>query len=158
MINDTTIILPDRRGNNRLDTLSNIVDTGWAGLIFFVPGIDEALRINGTALLKTKLCQTPACASRFRNAERHIIACKRHVDARSKKALSGSPNTSRHRTLLTTPPSPPCMRARQPTDPRRPRRWSLRQWLYQACLCLWLSASASSHPSPSRQGWRWQWS
>jgi PPOX class probable FMN-dependent enzyme len=48
---DKTILIPDSPGNNRLDTLSNILDTGQVGLIFFIPGVDETLRINGIACL-----------------------------------------------------------------------------------------------------------
>ena len=46
-----TIAIPDRRGNNRLDTLENIVRDGRVALLFLIPGCDEALRINGTAII-----------------------------------------------------------------------------------------------------------
>jgi PPOX class probable FMN-dependent enzyme len=46
-----TLLIPDAPGNNRLDTLENIVQTGQVGLLFLVPGVDETLRINGTATL-----------------------------------------------------------------------------------------------------------
>lgn len=49
VIDDTHIAFPDRPGNNRLDTLQNIVSNPAVGLLFFVPGIDEMLRINGHA-------------------------------------------------------------------------------------------------------------
>jgi uncharacterized protein len=48
-----TLLLPDRRGNNRLDSLRNIVVDGRVGLLFLVPGIGVALRVNGTAELST---------------------------------------------------------------------------------------------------------
>jgi len=51
VIDDTTLVIPDRPGNNRLDTMSNLVHAPEVGLIFFIPGIDETLRINGTASL-----------------------------------------------------------------------------------------------------------
>jgi PPOX class probable FMN-dependent enzyme len=50
---DHTLLLPDRPGNNRLDSFSNIIATGRIGLLFFVPGVDEMLRVNGTAELRT---------------------------------------------------------------------------------------------------------
>ncbi len=50
---DRTLLLPDRPGNNRLDSFSNIIGTGRIGLLFFVPGVDEMLRVNGTAELRT---------------------------------------------------------------------------------------------------------
>jgi hypothetical protein len=48
---DTGLLIPDASGNNRLDTLTNIVETGRLGLLFLLPGVDETLRINGRALL-----------------------------------------------------------------------------------------------------------
>lgn len=51
VLDDRTLALPDRPGNNRLDTLSNLMAEAEAALIFFVPGIDETLRVNGTAEL-----------------------------------------------------------------------------------------------------------
>ncbi len=50
---DHTLLVPDRPGNNRLDSFSNIIETGRIGLLFFVPGVDEMLRVNGTAELRT---------------------------------------------------------------------------------------------------------
>ena len=44
VLDDHTIAIPDRPGNNRLDTLSNIVTDAEVGLLFFIPGIDETLR------------------------------------------------------------------------------------------------------------------
>lgn len=43
------IAIPDRPGNKRLDSLTNIVETGQAGIIFLIPGIEDTLRINGRA-------------------------------------------------------------------------------------------------------------
>lgn len=49
VLDDKTLIVPDRLGNNRIDTLLNIVENPHVGLIFFVPGINETLRVNGRA-------------------------------------------------------------------------------------------------------------
>ena len=49
ILDDTTIAIPDRPGNNRLDTLENIVVNPAVGLLFVVPGMNETLRVNGTA-------------------------------------------------------------------------------------------------------------
>ena len=48
-----TVLIPDAPGNNRLDTLENIIGTGKLGLFFMIPGIDETLRVNGTARLSS---------------------------------------------------------------------------------------------------------
>ena len=47
IIDDRTLVIPERRGNNRLDSLANIVANPKVGLLFLVPGINETLRING---------------------------------------------------------------------------------------------------------------
>lgn len=41
--------IPDLNGNNRLDSLHNVIETGQIGLLFVVPGLGETLRVNGTA-------------------------------------------------------------------------------------------------------------
>jgi PPOX class probable FMN-dependent enzyme len=50
---ETTLLLPDRRGNNRIDSLRNIVLSPAVGLLFMVPGVNETLRVNGRAHLST---------------------------------------------------------------------------------------------------------
>lgn len=49
----TTLLLPDRRGNNRVDSLRNIVADPRVALLFLVPGIGVTLRVNGRARLRT---------------------------------------------------------------------------------------------------------
>jgi len=66
VIDDRTIHLPDALGNNRLDSYTNIVETGRCGTIFFIPGMDETLRINGRARLRNE----PEILARFPR-ERH---------------------------------------------------------------------------------------
>lgn len=48
---DGHLLLPDSPGNNRLDSLTNIAATGKVGLLFMIPGFDETLRVNGSAVL-----------------------------------------------------------------------------------------------------------
>jgi uncharacterized protein len=66
---DHTLLLPDRPGNNRLDSFSNIIGTGRVGLLFFVPGVDEMLRINGSAELRTDEALTSQCVERGKPAQ-----------------------------------------------------------------------------------------
>ncbi len=61
VIDEHTLVIPDWAGNNRLDTFSNIMETGRIGAIFLVPGINEALRVNGTASLRTDEAFTSLC-------------------------------------------------------------------------------------------------
>jgi PPOX class probable FMN-dependent enzyme len=48
---ESTLLIPDVPGNNRLDSLENILVTGRVGLLFLIPGVDETLRVNGSAAL-----------------------------------------------------------------------------------------------------------
>ena len=48
---DATLLMPDWRGNNRLDTLRNIVEDGRISLMFMVPGEDNVVRVNGRAIV-----------------------------------------------------------------------------------------------------------
>lgn len=49
IVDNKTLLMPDAKGNNRVDSLVNIIETGHVGCLFLIPGIDETLRINGTA-------------------------------------------------------------------------------------------------------------
>jgi len=49
IVNDKKILLPERRGNNRIDGLRNILSDSRVALIFFVPGVRETVRVNGRA-------------------------------------------------------------------------------------------------------------
>jgi len=53
VLDDHTLLIPDRRGNNRLDSLANIIANAQVGLLFLVPGIGETLRVNGRASVVT---------------------------------------------------------------------------------------------------------
>jgi PPOX class probable FMN-dependent enzyme len=52
VLDDTTCAIPDRPGNNRLDTMNNILQHPQIGLIFLIPGVNETLRINGVAEIR----------------------------------------------------------------------------------------------------------
>src|SRR5262249_11544674 len=51
VLDEHTIVIPDRPGNQRADSLSNIIANPQVGLLFLVPGKDETLRVNGAARL-----------------------------------------------------------------------------------------------------------
>lgn len=51
VLDDNTLALPDWPGNNRLDTLLNIEANPQVGMLFLIPGVDESLRVNGTAVI-----------------------------------------------------------------------------------------------------------
>jgi len=66
VLNSHTLLIPDAPGNNRLDTLENIVATGHVGLLFLLPGVDETLRVNGTAVLSTAAADIALCTDEKR--------------------------------------------------------------------------------------------
>ena len=58
---EKTLLIPDRRGNNRIDSLRNIVADPRVALLFLIPGVGETLRVNGRALI----CTQPSLLQRF---------------------------------------------------------------------------------------------
>lgn len=53
ILDDRTLLVPDRRGNNRIDTLRNIIADPRVACLFMIPGVNECLRINGRAAVST---------------------------------------------------------------------------------------------------------
>ena len=98
-----TLMLPDRRGNNRVDSLRNLLTDPRISLLFLIPGVGETLRVNGRAVISTDpdLCRSFAMADKLPRsvivvtAERVYFQCpkalvrsrlwdpSRHVDRRS---------------------------------------------------------------------------
>lgn len=70
VLDDTTIAIPDRPGNNRLDTWENVVQNPAVGLLFLIPGMNETLRING----RGRLTADPDLCARFEVKSRPAIA------------------------------------------------------------------------------------
>ncbi len=61
---DHTLLMPDRRGNNRIDSLLNVVRDPRVALLFLIPGLGETLRVNGTA----RISIDPSLVQRFEMA------------------------------------------------------------------------------------------
>lgn len=85
VIDSKTLALPDRRGNNRLDSIRNLIDDSRASLLFLIPGIGETLRVNGDAFIVNDpaLCESfemqgklPATVIIFR-VERVYFQCQK---------------------------------------------------------------------------------
>ncbi len=53
VLDHRTLLLPDRPGNRQVDTLMNLVERPFVGMVFFVPGLAETLRVNGRAEIST---------------------------------------------------------------------------------------------------------
>jgi uncharacterized protein len=58
---EKTVLIPDRRGNNRADSLRNIIANPYVALLFLIPGVGETLRVNGRAIIST----APTLLERF---------------------------------------------------------------------------------------------
>ena len=105
-IDDHTVIIPDWTGNNRLDTFTNIIDTGRIGAIFLVPGVDEALRINGAASLRNDEAFTSLCEvnGRFPKVVVHIAVREAYLHC-AKAIMRGqlwAPEAKVERKVLPT--------------------------------------------------------
>ena len=67
ILNETALAIPDWPGNNRLDSFANIVANPQVALLFFIPGVQETLRVNGAA----EITMNPELLSRWeRNGKR----------------------------------------------------------------------------------------
>ena len=66
VVDAQTLLIPDSPGNNRLDTLENIIHTGKLGMLFLIPGMDETLRVNGTACLSDDAADLALCTTEVR--------------------------------------------------------------------------------------------
>ena len=51
VLDETMLLIPERPGNRRIDSLRNILQTGGVALLFLIPGVEETLRVNGRARL-----------------------------------------------------------------------------------------------------------
>lgn len=105
-MDDNTVIIPDWTGNNRLDTFTNILESGRIGAIFLVPGVDEALRINGAASLRTDEAFTSLCEvnGRFPKLVVHITVKEAYLHC-AKAIMRGQlwmPEAKVERNVLPT--------------------------------------------------------
>ena len=85
ILDETTLFIPDRPGNNRIDTMSNIINNPEVGLLFLVPGYEDCLRVNGfaeivkdEALLKAAMVRsrTPKLGIRVNVREAYLHCAK----------------------------------------------------------------------------------
>jgi PPOX class probable FMN-dependent enzyme len=85
-----TVLMPDRPGNNRLDSFTNIIQTGRIGLLFFVPGVDEMLRVNGTAELRTDEALCGQCVEQGKAPKVVVTVAVREAYLHCAKAIMRS--------------------------------------------------------------------
>lgn len=116
-----TVLLPDAGGNNRLDTLTNLLADPRIGMLFMIPGVDETLRVNGMARLRDEPAftdifaatgQRPRLVIEVRVAEAYLHCSKAFMrsrlwrtEAQVDRSVLPSMNEMIHAQLgLHTPP------------------------------------------------------
>ena len=87
VIDDETLLIPDRLGNNRVDTIGNLLAAPGVGLIFFVPGLRETLRVNGRARITTDPALLEPCAVNGKAPRSGILVTADEVYFHCGKAL-----------------------------------------------------------------------
>lgn len=90
ILDDRTLAIPDRPGNNRLDTLANILANPSVGLLFLIPGYDETLRVNGRAKLTTQPDLLDGMAVNERRPKLAIVVAVEEVFLHCAKAFRRS--------------------------------------------------------------------
>ena len=115
VVDKHTVMLPDRRGNNRLDTLRNLVRDPRIALLFLIPGVGRTLRINGTAVISTDpaLCESFTFEGKVPRSV--IVVTAERVYTQCPKALIRSHlwDSSRHRAETDLPSTGAIMQALQ---------------------------------------------
>ena len=104
-VDERTLLMPDRRGNNRLDTLRNLVADPRIGLLFLVPGVGVTLRVNGTAEITTNQALRESFAIDGKLPATVIVVTTTAVYTQCPKALIRSHlwDPSRHRDQSELP-------------------------------------------------------
>jgi PPOX class probable FMN-dependent enzyme len=90
VLDDLTLLLLDRVGNNRLDTMANLIANPRIGLLFLVPGMNETLRINGTARITDDARLLAPSAVNARAPKVGIVVTVEEALLHCAKALVGS--------------------------------------------------------------------
>src|SRR3954449_2971533 len=105
VVDERTLMMPDRRGNNRLDTLRNLILDPRIGLLFLVPGIGVTLRVNGTVELSTDLELRESFAVEGKLPTTVLVVTTLSVYTQCPKALIRSHlwDASRHRQQSELP-------------------------------------------------------
>lgn len=87
VVDSHTVMIPDRRGNNRVDSLSNIVRDPRISLLFLIPGVGETIRINGTAQISVDPELCASFAMQGKNPSSVIIVTLGSIYYQCPKAL-----------------------------------------------------------------------
>jgi hypothetical protein len=106
VLGETTLAQPDRPGNNRLDSLRNILVNPGVGLLFLIPGFEETVRVNGTARLSVDPRLLATMAAEGKNPRSALVITVADAFLHCAKAFKRSrlwdPAAQRERSLLPT--------------------------------------------------------
>jgi hypothetical protein len=87
VLDDQTLLIPDRLGNNRVDTIGNLLAAPGVGLLFMVPGLRETLRVNGRARITTDPALLETCIVNGKVPRSGILVSAEEVYFHCGKAL-----------------------------------------------------------------------
>ncbi len=87
VVDERTVMIPDRRGNNRVDSLRNIVRDPRISLLFLIPGVGETIRINGTAQISVDPDLCASFAMQGKNPSSVIVVTVGSIYYQCPKAL-----------------------------------------------------------------------
>ena len=90
VLDDHTLLIPDRLGNNRIDSLLNLVQNPHVGLLFLIPGVDETLRVNGLARVVLRSELLDECAVNGKTPRTGLLVEVREAFLQCAKALRRS--------------------------------------------------------------------
>jgi uncharacterized protein len=90
VLDDHRLMLPDRKGNNRLDGLRDILEDNRVSLLFLVPGVNETLRVHGTATISTDPELRGRCVAQGKVPTTVLIIEIREIFMQCAKALMRS--------------------------------------------------------------------
>ncbi|ACL59451.1 pyridoxamine 5'-phosphate oxidase family protein [Methylobacterium nodulans] len=87
VLDEVTLLIPDRPGNRRADTMLNVAENPQVGLLFLVPGLDETLRVNGRARFTTDEALLAPLAVEGRNPVAGLVVAVEEVFFHCGKAM-----------------------------------------------------------------------
>lgn len=90
VLDEKTVLIPDRRGNNRIDTLRNLVRDPRISLLFLIPGVGETLRINGRAEIVTDPALCASFAMQGKEPRSVLAVTAERIYFQCQKALARS--------------------------------------------------------------------
>lgn len=90
VLDDNTLLIPDRLGNNRIDSLTNLIRNPHIGMLFLIPGVEETLRVNGVARIVLRSELLNQCAVGGKIPRTGILVTVREAFLQCAKALKRS--------------------------------------------------------------------